>query len=94
MTSNILTFVDFGDIKAQVDISKCDGCAFCLDVCPFKALHITTNNDQTFQRHVEVNEKLCKGCGLCQGTCPKEAIFVEGFSFPDLSNQVSKALDQ
>ena len=74
---------------------QCDGCAFCLDVCPFKALKVISNKnpgDFVFQRHVEIDNELCKGCGLCQGTCPKDAIYVQGFSSNELSNQISEAL--
>ena len=51
---------------AQVDESKCETCAICEDVCPFKAIHL----DGT----AIVNWEACMGCGVCVGQCPNKAM--------------------
>lgn len=73
---------------------KCDGCALCLDVCPFKALSLQTVSENGRQaRQVKVDAALCKGCGICQATCPKEGILVHGFTLDQLKAQVAAVLE-
>jgi heterodisulfide reductase subunit A len=72
-----------------VDPEKCDGCALCLDVCPYQAISLTGTNGH---RRVEINTAKCKGCGLCSATCPKEAVNVAGFSYQQLAAQIQAAL--
>ncbi len=91
MTANVFVYKDFGNIKAQVNLDRCDGCAFCLNVCPFKALSLVT--ERPMERHIVINKKLCRGCGLCQGTCPKQAVFVQGFSMDELSQKITNLLN-
>ena len=65
---------------AKVIEEHCDGCAFCVDTCPYKALKLVEYiaEGQT-KKIVEVNEAACKGCGVCMATCPKRGIYVRGF---------------
>ncbi len=83
-------------IKAVVDEKLCDGCALCIDVCPFHAIELleipakTEGGEST--KTVAVNTAQCKGCGLCQGTCPKRGVYVAGFTMEQLSSQVRAAL--
>ena len=81
-------------IKAQVDPQKCDGCALCIDVCPYHAITLVETEDDSGERHklVTVNKAHCKGCGLCQATCPKLAISVAGFTYQQLESQIEAAL--
>jgi heterodisulfide reductase subunit A len=72
----------------------CDGCAYCIDPCPYKAITLLEYaRDGAVKKIVEVNESLCKGCGTCQATCPKGAIFVKGFRLDQIQAQVSAALE-
>jgi heterodisulfide reductase subunit A len=73
---------------------KCDGCAYCVDPCPYKAITLVEYqvNGETKKR-VQVNEALCKGCGTCQATCPKAAIFVWHFRPEQLQAEVYAALN-
>jgi len=72
---------------------NCDGCAFCVDACPFKAISLLEYvRDGNVKKTVEVNQVLCKGCGSCMATCPKQGIYVAGFTLEQLEAQVDAAL--
>lgn len=86
-------------LEAEATISSvveesCDGCAYCVDPCPFKAITLVEYvRDGVVKKMVEVNESLCKGCGTCQATCPKRGIFVRGFTLDQIAAQVNAALE-
>uniref|UniRef100_A0A7C3ZCT2 4Fe-4S dicluster domain-containing protein n=1 Tax=Desulfobacca acetoxidans TaxID=60893 RepID=A0A7C3ZCT2_9BACT len=72
---------------------NCDGCAFCVDTCPFQAITlIEYMSEGNIKKTVEVNEVQCKGCGSCMATCPKQGIEVEGFTLEQLNAMVDAAL--
>jgi heterodisulfide reductase subunit A len=72
---------------------NCDGCAFCVDACPFHAISLLEYiRDGHVKKTVEVNQALCKGCGSCMATCPKQGIYVAGFTLEQLGAQVDAAL--
>ncbi|MBU1342690.1 MAG: FAD-dependent oxidoreductase [Proteobacteria bacterium] len=73
----------------------CDGCALCIDVCPFNALSVCTADATINQSKVRVSTDpaLCQGCGLCAATCPKEGILVHGFTMRQLMAQVKAAMN-
>lgn len=77
---------------ARVRGEKCDGCAFCVDICPRECLTLVKNPARPRHKLVTVDEEGCSGCGACQGTCPKEAIYIPGLSTDDLRRMVRKAL--
>ena len=80
------------NISEVVD-EKCDGCAYCIDPCPYNALTlIEYMRDGKIKKTVETNEVACKGCGCCQATCPKEGIFVRGFTLKQFAVQINAAL--
>lgn len=71
----------------------CDGCAYCIDVCPFSTLKLIEYQwKDTVKKTVEVNETLCKGCGSCQATCPKNGIIVKNFSLEHISAMIDAAI--
>jgi heterodisulfide reductase subunit A len=82
--------------KAIVDPQFCDGCALCIDVCPYHAITLvekdTMTDDGQIAKIVVINEAQCKGCGLCQGTCPKRGVYIAGFTLDQLKSQVRAAL--
>jgi heterodisulfide reductase subunit A len=87
------TEISLDAIKATVDKNNCDGCALCIDVCPYGA--ITLVEDDAIggsERIIAVNKAKCKGCGLCQGTCPKRGVHVAGFTMKQISSQIQAAL--
>jgi heterodisulfide reductase subunit A len=72
---------------------NCDGCAYCVEPCPFKAITLVeyvVNGE--IKKRVQVNESLCKGCGTCMATCPKKAIYVWHFRPEMLSAELKAAL--
>jgi heterodisulfide reductase subunit A-like polyferredoxin len=78
---------------SQVIDESCDGCAYCVDTCPFKAITLLEYAWQgSVKKIVETNETACKGCGCCQATCPKDGIFIRGFTLGQIRAQVHAAL--
>ena len=73
---------------------QCDGCALCLDVCPYRAIQLEQLEMGDAREHtrIKTDPALCKGCGLCAATCPKGGVYVHGFTFEQLSAQVAAAL--
>lgn len=75
--------------------ANCDGCAYCIDPCPFKALTLLEYmREGSVKKTVEVNESICKGCGTCQATCPKKGIFIKGFKLEQITAQIEAALEE
>jgi heterodisulfide reductase subunit A len=81
-----------GNISFVVD-ENCDGCAYCVDTCPYKAITLLEYmREGMIKKTVEVNESICKGCGCCMATCPKQGIYVKGFKLEQIAAQVNAAL--
>ena len=79
---------------SEVLDANCDGCAYCIDPCPFNALTlIEYMRDGAIKKTVERNEALCKGCGVCMATCPKQGIFVRNFKLEQIEAMVDAALE-
>ncbi len=72
----------------------CDGCAYCVDPCPFNAITLVEYmRDGQIKKTVEVNEALCKGCGVCMATCPKLGVYVRGFTYEQIMSQGKTAVE-
>ncbi len=82
-------------VKAVVDDKHCDGCALCIDVCPYQAITPLETIDADGEQHklVAVDTMRCTGCGICQGTCPKRAINVVDFTYEQLTAKIEAALN-
>jgi len=81
-----------GTISEVVD-ANCDGCAYCIDPCPYNALTlIEYMRDGAIKKTVERDASACKGCGVCQATCPKEGIFVRNFKLEQIGAMAEAAL--
>ncbi len=73
---------------------RCDGCGYCVDLCPYKALSLEDYEvDGQVRKRNRSDSILCKGCGLCAATCPKGGIVVLGFTRTQLEAQVDAALE-
>ncbi len=80
-------------IKSYVT-DRCDGCALCLDVCPYLAIKLEEYKDNGHaHRRIATDKALCKGCGLCAATCPKGGVEVHGFTLDQLQAQVDVVVD-
>ncbi len=80
------------NVSEVVDAS-CDGCAYCVDTCPYKAITLLEYMWQgSVKKIVETNETMCKGCGCCQATCPKKGVLIRGFTLDQIQAQIHAAL--
>lgn len=76
---------------AVVDLDHCNGCARCVEDCPYEAIRLVPRSDDLpFPNEVAVDPALCVGCGICMGACPSSTPFrrsgelVTGIDLPDL----------
>ena len=76
---------------AVVHLDHCNGCARCVEDCPYEAIRLVPRSDGLpFPNAVAVNPDLCVGCGICTGACPSSTPFrrtgdlVTGIDLPDL----------
>ncbi len=61
---------------AVVDLANCNGCARCVDDCPFGAITMTPRSDgRAFEAEAVVNDAYCLSCGICAGACPTSMPF-------------------
>ena len=88
-----------GKVKLEPIVSyvideNCDGCAYCIDPCPYNALTlIEYMRNGEIKKTVQTTEASCQGCGVCQATCPKEGIVVKGFKLKQLHAMVDAVLE-
>jgi heterodisulfide reductase subunit A len=93
------TILSKDEIELDANISEivddnCDGCAYCIDPCPYNALTLIEYMLKgDIKKTVERDAALCKGCGVCQATCPKKGIFIRSFKLEQLSAMVEAALE-
>lgn len=86
--------IELDAVVSQVVDENCDGCAYCVDPCPFHALElIEYMRDGEVKRTVDRDLAVCKGCGVCQATCPKGGIVVNNFKLSQLVAMVHAALE-
>jgi heterodisulfide reductase subunit A len=78
---------------SEVVDANCDGCAYCVDPCPFDALTlIEYRKGNDVKKAVESDPAKCHGCGVCMATCPKKGITVRNFQMEQISEMVDAAL--
>jgi len=78
---------------SEVLDASCDGCAYCVDTCPYKAITLLEYMwAGQVKKVVETNETMCKGCGCCQATCPKKGVLIRGFTLDQIQAQIHAAL--
>jgi heterodisulfide reductase subunit A-like polyferredoxin len=85
--------LELGANISHVADESCDGCAYCVDTCPYKAITLLEYKWQgSIKKVVETNDSTCKGCGCCQATCPKKGVFIRGFTLDQIEAQIHAAL--
>ncbi len=67
------------------DMTKCDGCGECVDICPSDIMHI----DRKYRRSYNVEPNFCWECYSCVKACPQHAIDVRGYATPTRSSAAS-----
>ena len=86
--------IELDAIVSQVIDENCDGCAYCIDPCPYHALTlIEYMRDGAIKKTVDRDLGVCKGCGVCQATCPKGGIVINNFKLAQLLTMVNAALE-
>ena len=86
--------VELDGIVSQVIDENCDGCAYCIDPCPYHALTlIEYMREGAIKKTVDRDLALCKGCGVCQATCPKAGIVINNFKLSQLLTMINAALE-
>ena len=75
---------------AEVFLDHCNGCARCVEDCPYAAIDLVPRTDGApFTHQVVVNPDRCVACGICMGSCPSSSPFrrradlVTGIDLPD-----------
>lgn len=86
--------IELDAVVSHVIDEYCDGCAYCIDPCPYGALTLLEYmKEGSIKKTVERDLALCKGCGSCQATCPKSGIFVANFKPSQLQAMADAALE-
>jgi heterodisulfide reductase subunit A len=85
--------IELAAVISNVVDDNCDGCAYCIEPCPYQALTLLEYmKEGSIKKTVQVDELLCKGCGTCMATCPKQGIYVRNFKLEHIAAQVEAAL--
>jgi ferredoxin len=56
-------------VAAQIFEEKCNGCGWCINVCPHQIILLTEE-----KKAIIFEEDRCIECGACSLQCPSEAI--------------------
>jgi quinol-cytochrome oxidoreductase complex cytochrome b subunit/coenzyme F420-reducing hydrogenase delta subunit len=77
---------------AVVNLDNCNGCARCVDDCPFSAVSMAPRSDgKPHASEPVVDPDLCISCGICVGACPTatpfraRSLLIPGIDLPDMS---------
>ncbi|MCK9531617.1 MAG: adenylyl-sulfate reductase subunit beta [Gammaproteobacteria bacterium] len=72
-------------MPTYTDMTRCDGCGECVDICPSDIMHI----DPVYRRSYNVEPNFCWECYSCVKYCPQHAIDVRGYAdFAPLGHKV------
>lgn len=72
-------------MPTYTDMTRCDACGECVDICPSDIMHI----DATYRRSFNVEPNFCWECYSCVKYCPHQAIDVRGYAdFAPLGHKV------
>jgi len=85
--------IDLEPRVSEVIEANCDGCAYCVEPCPYNAITlIEYESGNGIKKIVETDPVKCRGCGVCMATCPKAGIVVKGFTSDQLRAMVEALL--
>jgi adenylylsulfate reductase subunit B len=72
-------------MPTYTDMTRCDGCGECVDICPSDIMHI----DREYRRSYNIEPNFCWECYSCVKYCPTHAIDVRGYAdFSPLGHKV------
>lgn len=72
-------------MPTYTDMTRCDGCGECVDICPSDIMHI----DKVYRRSYNIEPNFCWECYSCVKYCPQHAIDVRGYAdFAPLGHKV------
>ena len=72
-------------MPTYTDMTRCDGCGECVDICPSDIMHI----DPVTRRSYNIEPNFCWECYACVKACPQQAIDVRGYAdFAPLGHKV------
>jgi 4Fe-4S ferredoxin len=90
VTSPVECRADAGVFAPQVDRSRCEGKAACVEVCPYDVFEVRRMDDADFaqlgllgklksvahrrQTAYTPRASACQACGKCVAACPEKAI--------------------
>ena len=60
--------IEKSSIKIKDDITVCNQCGECINICPVEALYRDKSGV------VRINKSICVGCFMCVGFCPELAM--------------------
>ena len=72
---------------AVIFVEKCNGCSWCLDVCPHQIIILNNNKKAEI-----IDEERCIECGACALQCPKDAIIAHPLGCGCVSSVVKKKI--
>jgi ferredoxin len=57
----------------EVDLTTCNGCGKCVNLCPVEAMTLVSANDpdKPRKKRARVDEQRCLGCGVCLKACTR-----------------------
>jgi NAD-dependent dihydropyrimidine dehydrogenase PreA subunit len=72
---------------AVIFIEKCNGCSWCLDVCPHQIIILNNENKAEI-----IEDERCIECGACALQCPQDAILAHPHGCGCVSSVVKKKI--
>ena len=72
---------------AVIFTERCNGCAWCLDVCPHQIISLDEDNKAEI-----IDAERCIECGACALQCPKDAILAHPIGCGCVSSVVRKKI--
>lgn len=66
----------------EINADKCllaipKECGVCKPACPYKAIEIDYESDNSLQVQLTINEDRCNGCGACASICPENCFIIK-----------------
>lgn len=82
--------------KAVVDTTYCNGCARCVDDCPYNAIIMVPRTDDhpRYEIQAQVDADKCVGCGICAGSCNPGGIGLPQMPVQDIRREIDRWVDR